>query len=352
MKKNILVTGGAGFIGTNVASYFIKAGHNVTVMDDLSRPGTSKNLSWLKRSHSSFCFTKTDITNFKRLRSAVERCGSLDAIIHLAGQVAVTTSVENPREDFQINAMGTFNLLEAVREVYGASSSKKVKLPFVIFSSTNKVYGGMEGVRVIEKNGKYGYRDFKRGISESQVLDFHSPYGCSKGAADQYVRDYSRIYGIGSAVFRQSCVYGYRQFGVEDQGWVAWFIIAAILGKKITIYGDGKQVRDVLFIDDLVSAYKLAIDNKGKLSGGIFNIGGGPRNVLSILELINLIEARLGKKIPFTFEKWRPGDQPVFVCDIRKAKKEFGWSPSTKVKNGVSLLFSWVDSNKRLFDNL
>ena len=352
MKKSILITGGAGFIGVNVASHFIKAGHDVTVLDNLSRAGTSKNLSWLKRSHSSFCFTKTDITDYKRLRSLVERSKKLDAIIHLAGQVAVTTSVANPREDFQINALGTFNILEAVREVYGASISKKAYSPLIVFSSTNKVYGGMEDVRVAENDCRYVYRDYKRGIPESQALDFHSPYGCSKGAADQYVRDYSRIYGMSSVVFRQSCIYGYRQFGVEDQGWVAWFIIAAILGKKISIYGDGKQVRDVLFVDDLVGAYELAIDNKSKVSGRVYNIGGGPNNILSLLELVDMIEARLGKKLRIKFDKWRPGDQPVFVCDIRKAKKEFGWSPSTKVESGINKLYSWVDSNKRLFNKL
>ena len=351
MKKNILVTGGAGFTGANVVSHFVKAGHNVTVLDNLSRPGSSKNLSWLKRAHSNFSFTKTDITDYRRLRSVIEK-KKLHFILHLAGQVAVTSSVSNPRQDFEINALGTFNVLEAVREVYGLSSNKKSVKPFIIFSSTNKVYGGMEEIEVVEKNCRYGYRDYKNGIPESQTLDFHSPYGCSKGAADQYVRDYFRIYGIDSVVFRQSCIYGYRQFGVEDQGWVAWFIIAAILGKPITIYGDGKQVRDVLFIDDLVRAYELAIKNKNKVSGRIYNIGGGPKNGLSLLDLVCMIEARLGKKLPVKFDKWRPGDQPVFVSDIRRAKKEFGWSPSINVGDGVDRLYSWVDKNKRLFAQL
>jgi CDP-paratose 2-epimerase len=255
--------------------------------------------------------------------------------------VAVTTSVTEPREDFEINALGTFNVLEAVR-----ASGRK---PLVIYSSTNKVYGGMENIRVVERNGRYEYADLPQGIGEERLLDFHSPYGCSKGAADQYVRDYARIYGIPTVVFRQSCIYGYRQFGVEDQGWVAWFTIAGALGRRVTIYGDGKQVRDVLFVEDLVRAYELAAEKIGKVAGRVYNIGGGPKHSMSLLELLAMLERMLGKRIPREFGDWRPGDQPVFVCDISKARDELGWEPVVGVEEGVRKLYDWVVANPKLF---
>ena len=219
----------------------------------------------------------------------------------------------------------------------------------ILYSSTNKVYGGMEDVKIVEKNGRYAYKDLPTGCSEERTLDFHSPYGCSKGGADQYIIDYSRIYGLKTVVFRQSCIYGTRQFGIEDQGWVAWFIIATILGKPLKIYGDGKQVRDVLFVEDLVKCYDMAIKNIDKVSGKAYNIGGGPENQLSLLELISYLEEFLGKKIRYTFHDWRPGDQKVFVCNISKAKREFGWEPKIGVKEGVKKLFDWVNENKKLF---
>ena len=196
------------------------------------------------------------------------------------------------------------------------------------------------------------YKNLPRGISEGRLLDFHSPYGCSKGTADQYMIDYSRIYGLKTVVFRQSCIYGYRQFGIEDQGWVAWFTIAAMMGKPITIYGDGKQVRDVLFIDDLVDAYEAAVKNIDKIKGQAFNIGGGAKNTMSLLELLAFLEKFFGKKIPLRFAGWRPGDQPVFVCDIGKAKKAFGWAPKVGPKEGVKKLYDWVRDNKKLFEDL
>jgi CDP-paratose 2-epimerase len=265
-------------------------------------------------------------------------------VLHYAAQVAVTTSVTNPREDFEINALGTFNLLEAVRETKSD--------PIVMYSSTNKVYGGMTDIRIVEKKGRYAYADYPKGISESRLLDFHSPYGCSKGTADQYMIDYQRIYGIRTVVFRQSCIYGYRQFGIEDQGWVAWFTIAAMLGKKISIYGDGKQVRDVLFIDDLLDAYEAAIKNIDRVKGQAFNIGGGYRNTMSLLELLSFLEKFFGKKIPIKYADWRPGDQPVFVCDITKAKKLLGWEPKINPEQGVRKLYEWVKDNKKLFDDI
>jgi len=342
--RSILITGGAGFIGSNAADYFLNNGVHVTVFDNLSRNGTKENLDWL-RQHKNFSnleFIKGDITkDIEKLNSAVE---GKDVVLHFAAQVAVTTSVTDPREDFEINALGTFNVLEAIRN----SKSR----PMILYSSTNKVYGGMEDVKTEEVNNRYEYKDFKKGIPENRILDFHSPYGCSKGCADQYVRDYARIYGLKTVVFRQSCIYGYRQFGIEDQGWVAWFTIAALFNKKLTIYGDGKQVRDVLFIEDLIRAYDMAIANIKKTSGNVYNIGGGSDNQMSLLELISFLEEFFDKKIEFSFSDWRPGDQPVFVCDITKAKKDFGWEPEIDVKQGVKLLSDWVRSNKGLFEKI
>ena len=336
--KNIFITGGAGFIGSNLAAHFIKKGKKVTVFDNLSRQGGKANLDWLS-SLGPFKFTRGDIRNKSELEKAVR---GADAILHLAGQVAVTTSVDDPATDFDINALGTFNLLEAVR-----TSGKKIP---VIFSSTNKVYGGMENIKVIEKNGQYIYKDYKFGIAETKNLDFHSPYGCSKGAADQYMRDYYRIYDIPTVVFRQSCIYGPRQFGIEDQGWVAWFIIAAFSGKKITVYGDGKQVRDVLFIDDLVGLFDITLANINKSTGKIYNVGGGFTNILSVWTKFGpILEDLFVHKIRVSFSRWRPGDQKVYISDIRQVKKELGWQPKVGVKEGISKLFKWVGSNQNLF---
>jgi CDP-paratose 2-epimerase len=339
-----LVTGGAGFIGCNMSRRLIEQGWSVTIYDNLSRPGTASNLRWL-RGHGRFKFVKGDVRQKARIAAAV-KAARPDAVFHYAGQVAVTTSVVDPREDFDINALGTFNVLEAVR--LGLPKSAKGR-PAFFYSSTNKVYGGMEDIRVVEKGGRYQYRDLPKGIPEGRLLDFHSPYGCSKGAADQYVRDYSRIYRFPTVVFRQSCIYGYRQFGVEDQGWVAWFTIAAALGKPLTIYGDGKQVRDVLFIDDLTDAYLQAFKRIQRTAGQVYNIGGGARNQMSLRELLAFLSRFLGKPIPVKRGPWRPGDQPVFVCDIAKAKREFGWAPKVGVEQGVKKLHAWVMENKALF---
>jgi CDP-paratose 2-epimerase len=254
----------------------------------------------------------------------------------------VTTSVTDPRADFEINALGTFNMLEAVRQHSPES--------FFITASTNKVYGKMHGVAVTERNGRYEYRDLTAGAGEDQPLDFHSPYGCSKGAADQYTIDYSRIYGLQTVAMRQSCIYGTRQFGIEDQGWVAWFTIASVLGKPITIYGDGKQIRDVLHVDDLARAYEAAFEHRDTVSGEAFNIGGGPGNTMSLLELLAQLEEDLRIKIPLKWSDWRPGDQPVFVCNIDKARERMGWAPQVGVRDGVRGLIGWVDQNRALFD--
>ena len=338
--KSILITGGAGFIGVNAAQHFHERGWAVTILDNLSRRGAQDNLDWLRRQRQ-VRFERTDI----RDRDAIERLvGELrpDAVLHLAAQVAVTTSVTDPREDFEINALGTFNMLEAVR----------LKSPdsFFIYASTNKVYGKMDDNGVAERNGRYEYSDLPNGVGEDRPLDFHSPYGCSKGAADQYTIDYARIYGIQSVTFRQSCIYGTRQFGIEDQGWVAWFTIAAILGKKITIYGDGKQTRDVLHVDDLARAYEAAFERKEAVTGQAFNIGGGPTNIMSLLELIVYLEEDLKIRIPLEWSDRRPGDQPVFVCNLEKAKRLLEWQPEIPVRDGVGQLICWVRDNKKLFD--
>ncbi len=333
-----LITGGAGFIGCNLCKYLVKRKHNVIVLDNLSRKGSESNLKWLKR-FGKFQFIKGDIRDSLTLDRICKKNKNIKAVFHLAAQVAVTTSVINPREDFEINALGTLNLLESVR--------KYIPKAVVLYASTNKVYGGMEDVKVKKLKTKYIYKNFPNGVSEDRILDFHSPYGCSKGTGDQYVRDYNRIYGIKTIVFRQSCIYGYRQFGVEDQGWVAWFIIASVLNKPITIFGDGLQVRDVLFIDDLIRCYILALKNIKKSSGQIYNIGGGSKNDISIWrEFSPKLERLLGKKIPVSYDKWRPGDQPIFICDIAKAKRDFGWVPKISVDEGIKKLFRWVVENK------
>jgi CDP-paratose 2-epimerase len=219
----------------------------------------------------------------------------------------------------------------------------------LIYSSTNKVYGEMTDVGIVERNGRYTYETMPGGVPVNRNLDFHSPYGCSKGAADQYVIDYHRIYGLCTTVFRQSCIYGYRQLGAEDQGWVAWFMIAAQLGRPITVYGDGKQVRDVLFVDDLLDAYDAGFEAGDTVSGRAYNIGGGPENVLSLLDLLDYIEKRQGRKLPYRFADWRPGDQKVFISDITQARAELSWSPKTACADGLERLYDWIERNKELF---
>ncbi len=337
---NVLITGGAGFIGANAAERYLSRGARVTIVDDLSRPGAAKNLAWLQ-GRGNLDFQRVDIRCAEALSSAVAGAGNLDLVLHLAGQVAVTTSVTDPRMDFDVNALGTFNLLEAAR-------AAGVRAP-IVFSSTNKVYGGMEDVGVVVRDGRYAYDSLPDGVPESRSLDFHSPYGCSKGAADQYVRDYHRIYGLNTVVFRQSCIYGYRQFGFEDQGWIAWFTIAAQLGKPITVYGDGMQVRDVLFVDDLVDAFEMAAASIDRTAGQVYNIGGGPGNVLSLVELLGHIERRLGAPIPVSHDDWRPGDQRVYISSIGKAAADFGWSPGISKADGLERLYDWVAANRELF---
>ncbi len=343
-STRILITGGAGFVGSNLANRLLNEGCDLTIFDNMSRSGGATNIEWLRKSHGadSFRLVEADLSNFDALRDAAD---GAQRIYHLAGQVAVTTSVQDPRADFESNALGTFNALEAARQV-GDS-------PIFLYSSTNKVYGGMEEFEIGEGETGYHYADHPHGIPETQPLDFHSPYGCSKGAGDQYVRDYARIYGLRTVVMRQSCIYGYRQFGIEDQGWIAWFIIAALKGRDISIYGDGKQVRDVLFIEDLLDAYQASIDNIDKASGKVYNVGGGRDNTMSVwAEFGPMLEELMGKPVKVNMADWRPGDQRVYVSDIRKAQSELGWSPKYSVDKGIPTLFHWIRDNQELFAHL
>jgi CDP-paratose 2-epimerase len=342
--QQITITGGAGFIGSNLAHRLLAQGHRLTIFDNISRSGGGQNLDWLRHEFGADAFrlVKGELADF----SAVQRaCEGAQRIYHLAGQVAVTTFVTNPRADFESNALGTFNVLEAARTV--------ADNPVLLYASTNKVYGGMEDVKVVEDDTRYCYADYVHGIPETQTLDFHSPYGCSKGAGDQYVRDYNRIFGLRTVVARQSCIYGYRQYGIEDQGWVAWFIIAALKGRPIRIYGNGKQVRDVLFIEDLLDAYEALVKGIAVTAGQIYNIGGGPENTMSIwTEFGPRLEQLLGQPIPVAHGEWRPGDQPVYISDIRKVEREIGWRPRVSVEEGTRRLYEWIRDNQELFAHL
>src|SRR6266852_6774402 len=341
MRGNVVGTGGAGFVGSNLAANLARDGWQVTVYDALLRVGSEHNLAWLREVCPGQClrFVHGDVRDAAHLQAVTEKA---DVIYHLAAQVAVTSSLTDPSTDFAINALGTLNALEAAR--------RSTRRPIVVFTSTNKVYGAMEAVPTVESADRYAYRDFPNGIAETQSLDFHSPYGCSKGAADQYVRDYSRIYGLPTVVFRMSCIYGPRQFGNEDQGWVAHFLISALTGRPITIYGDGKQVRDILYVSDLVRAFRLAVERIDTVAGEVFNIGGGPPNTLSVWgEFGELLRGLTNRAIPVEFEEWRPGDQPCYVSNIEKARSLLGWSPLVDIETGVRRLADWIRANPDLF---
>lgn len=338
---HFLITGGAGFIGSNYVHRLLTRGEYVTIYDNLSRKGSVVNLQWLM----SVFGDKVNLVvgDIRDAALMTATAAHADVIVHLASQVAVTTSVQHPREDFEVNALGTFNVLEAAR--------LSPKQPLVLYASTNKVYGGMDQLAIKEETTRYAYRDYPEGISENFSLDFHSPYGCSKGTGDQYVRDYARIYNLRTIVFRQSCIYGPRQFGVEDQGWVAWFIIAAVMGYPMTIYGNGKQVRDLLYVEDLLDAYDASIDRVDQVAGEIYNVGGGPVNQLSVwLEFKPLLEDLVGHRIEIKHAQWRPGDQRIFVSDIRKAQRDLGWRPKVDVASGIHRLYHWVVTNRVYFE--
>jgi CDP-paratose 2-epimerase len=334
-----LITGGAGFVGSNLADYLMEKGEEVIVFDNLSRKGVDKNLEWLRSRHK-FEFIKGDVTDRDLLIRTAKDC---EIIFHTAAQVAVTTSVQDPVKDFETNAVGTFNALEAARK---NNSS-------LIFCSTNKVYGdNVNRIPLLETALRYEFAENKDGVKEDFPLDAreHTPYGSSKLAADQYVRDYSVIYGISTVVNRMSCIYGTRQFGTTDQGWVVHFIKSAIMNQPLIIYGDGKQVRDILFVRDLVELFEKEFIAIKKLSGEAYNVGGGTKNIISLLELISILEELTGRKISYKFSDWRPADQKVYYSDIRKVNKELGWSPKVGFREGIEKTFDWVSENKSLFD--
>jgi CDP-paratose 2-epimerase len=335
----VLICGGAGFIGTNLAARLLSDGWRVIVYDDMSRPGVDRNLSWLREEFGSRLDCEfSDV----RDRNALRRCvRSASAVFHFAAQTAVTTSLITPREDFEINCLGTLTLLEELRALH-----RRVPL---LFTSTNKVYGDLNGVALRRNSRRYEPQHpgvLSHGIAENCPLNFHSPYGCSKGAADQYVIDYARSYGLPNIVFRMSCIYGPHQCGTEDQGWVAHFLLQARSGQPITIYGDGMQVRDVLYVEDLVDAFILASGNASRLSGRAFNVGGGPSNAISLLELIDLIAELEGGRPYVNFQGWRVGDQRYYVSDTTALEQAAGWRPQVGVREGVRKLHRWLVENE------
>jgi CDP-paratose 2-epimerase len=327
-----LITGGCGFIGTNLVQDRIARGDRVRVLDNCSRPGVERNRAFLER---EFPDALDLVDGDVRDSPLVERLAQeADVVFHLAAQVAVTMSVEDPRQDFEINALGSLNVLEAAR--------KASHPPVVVYASTNKVYGALDELGVVAEGDRYTLPSLPLGVPESQPLDFHSPYGCSKGAADQYAIDYARIYALPTVVFRQSCIYGPWQYGNEDQGWIAHFLIRAIEGLPLTLYGDGRQVRDVLFVSDLLEAFDLAVARVDTVAGRAFNIGGGPGLTTSLLEFIRLMESQLDETVEVSHGPWRPGDQRVYVSDIRRATAELGWTPSTSLADGIGELHKWL----------
>ena len=336
-RRRTLITGGAGFIGSNVTHRLLSSGERVLIFDRLSRPGVERNLEWLTAEHGDLVDVEIDdVRNSAHLKLAVRDAGK---VFHLAAQVAVTSSLDDPIDDFETNARGTLNLLEALRALPTP--------PSLVFTSTNKVYGGLARTEVVKRGARYAASDDRleaNGISEEQSLDFCSPYGCSKGAADQYVLDYAHTFHLPCVVFRMSCIYGPRQFGNEDQGWLAHFIIRALAGRVITIYGDGLQVRDVLFVDDLVDALLLAHEHMRTIAGEAFNIGGGPQNTVSLLELLDLIRELNAGECTIRFEPWRAADQRYYVSNTAKFRNATGWEPHIKVREGVRRLFEWLAS--------
>jgi CDP-paratose 2-epimerase len=331
-RDYILITGGAGFVGSNLADALLADGERVIVADNFSRDGVRMNAAWLRRRHGDRVRVETvDVRDAARIRTLVRESKQ---VFHLAAQVAVTTSLVDPVTDFETNVMGTFNVLEAARTMLNP--------PSVLFTSTNKVYGGMEDVAVALDGDRYGYADGRRGITEDARLDFHSPYGCSKGAADQYVHDYARIFGLPTVVFRMSCIYGTRQFGTEDQGWVAHFGRAMLRGEPLTIYGDGCQVRDILWIGDLVRAMRQAMAKIDTVAGEVFNIGGGHANAVSVRTVIDRLRELTGARAPVRYDEWRPGDQKVYVSDTSKAERVLEWKAATTWEQGLEKLVGWL----------
>jgi CDP-paratose 2-epimerase len=337
----VLITGGSGFIGTNLADRLLTMGRQVVILDNLSRSGVDQNATWLQHKHGrKVRIVIGDVRDREDIQRAI---GGVEQVFHFAAQVAVTTSIVDPRTDFEINVLGTLNLLDAVRDL-GTR-------PSLVYTSTNKVYGGLEDVHLRAAGQRFEPTDDhlrERGISEIRGLNFHTPYGCSKGAAEQYVLDYARSFGQPAVVFRMSCIYGPHQFGTEDQGWLAHFLIRAIDGKPLTLYGDGMQVRDILFVDDLVNAFLLAQENMPTISGQAFNIGGGPQRTTSLLELVDAIVRLHGRKPRLRFESSRTGDQRYYVSDTAKFREATGWEPRVSARDGIDRLYDWLLSSRRL----
>ncbi len=333
-----LITGGCGFIGTNLTGALLQAGDSVIVLDNLSRRGSLENLKWLQAHFAdAFRFLPIDIRDTDQIDRTVREFKP-EVIAHLAGQVAMTTSIADPRLDFETNALGTFNILEAVRLHSPATT--------MLYSSTNKVYGSLSQIRTVELESRYVLPDYPDGLDENIPLEGHSPYGCSKLTGDQYVHDYSRIYGIPTVVFRHSSMYGGRQYATFDQGWIGWFCQQAIAmqdtaAEPFTINGDGKQVRDVLYADDLISAYQMAVRNIKTTAGRIYNIGGGSANSLSLLELFAILEDLTGNTLRYRRLEWRSGDQRVFIADIQRARADFDWFPVITKEIGIRRMLEW-----------
>lgn len=341
--RPVAVTGGCGFIGSNLAHALLSEGQDVILIDNLSRPGVDQNLAWLMDRHGDRVHPA--LTDVRDLPSIEPALADADAVFHFAAQTAVTTSLANPVDDFEINARGTLNVLEAVRRAGGTAP--------VIYASTNKVYGGLDDMRMRELEDRYVPLDdiaAARGVGEERRLDFCTPYGCSKGVADQYVLDHAKSFGLKTAVLRMSCIYGPRQFGTEDQGWVAHFLIRALEDRPITLYGDGKQVRDILHVRDAVAAYRAVLGSIGTCSGRAFNLGGGPANAVSLLQVLREIERLLGRKIDIGTDSWRAGDQLYFVADTKRLEDQLGWRRSMGWKDGLRDLADWLVANRDLPD--
>jgi CDP-paratose 2-epimerase len=340
-RRPILVTGGAGFIGSNVADRLAREGHDVLVYDALARPGVETNLAWLKKRHPQR--VASAVADIRDEQAVADAAGDATAVFHFAAQVAVTTSLVEPRDDFDINVRGTLNLLDALRR-----RGEPVPL---LFASTNKVYGDLADVALEATNDAYLPRDASiraSGIGEERALDFHTPYGCSKGAADQYALDYARSFGVPTAVMRMSCIYGPRQMGTEDQGWVAHFLIRALQGEPISIYGDGRQVRDILDVSDAVEAYLAAWRRIDAVQGRAFNLGGGPGNAVSLRQLLRYIEDLLGRPVDLSFSDWRAGDQRYYVSNTRRAAQELGLRAPVPWRTGVAALARWLADERGL----
>src|SRR3954452_7591069 len=337
--RRAVVTGGAGFIGTNLTARLVEEGSVVVVLDNLSRPGSERNLAYLRETYGERVqFERGDVRDATAVARAL---AGADRVFHLAAQVAVTTSLEDPVTDFDVNVRGTLTLLEALRELQ--------RPPFLLFTSTNKVYGSLPDLPLRLEGGRWlpRARELREhGLSEARPLDFCTPYGCSKGAADQYVLDYAKSFGVPAVVFRMSCIYGPHQHGNEDQGWVAHFLLRALDGDEIVLYGDGAQVRDVLFVDDLVEAMLGAIGEAPRLAGTAFNVGGGPENTTSLLELLDLIAYLTGERPRVTFAAERLGDQRYYVSDTRRLERELGWRPRVGVEEGVAALHGWLAASR------